>query len=115
MPSSSTPTARTAISPILDQAQAAGIKTVAIDAYVTDPETLNISNDQFNYGYEGASWLFKKLGGHGNVYYMRGIVGHPADLDRHDGVMKALDGEPRHHAASEQGRRRHRLGPAEGH
>ena len=80
--------------PVLDQAQAANIKTVAIDAYVTDPETLNISNDQFNYGYVGASWLFKKLSGHGNVYYMRGIVGHPADLDRHDGVMKALSENP---------------------
>jgi ribose transport system substrate-binding protein len=79
---------------VLDQAQAAGIKTVAIDAYVTDPETWNISNDQFNYGYVGASWLFKKLGGQGNVYYMRGIIGHPADLDRHAGVMKALSENP---------------------
>jgi len=79
---------------VLDQAQAAGIKTIAIDAYVTDPETWNISNDQFNYGYVGASWLFKKLGGQGNVYYMRGIVGHPADLDRHAGVMKALTENP---------------------
>jgi len=61
---------------------------------VTDPETLNLSNDQFNYGYVGASWLFKQLGGEGNVYYMRGIVGHPADLDRHAGVMKALDENP---------------------
>ncbi|HEY8135457.1 MAG TPA: substrate-binding domain-containing protein [Candidatus Limnocylindrales bacterium] len=79
---------------VLDQAQAAGIKTIAIDAYVTDKETWNISNDQFNYGYVGANWLFKKLGGQGNVYYMRGIVGHPADLDRHDGVMKALSENP---------------------
>lgn len=79
---------------VLDQAQAAGITTVAIDAYVTDPETWNISNDQFNYGYVGASWLFKKLGGQGNVYYMRGIVGHPADLDRHAGVLKALSENP---------------------
>jgi len=78
----------------IDEAQAAGIKTIAIDAYVTDPETYNLSNDQFNYGYVGASWLFKQLGGQGNVYYMRGIVGHPADLDRHQGVMKALSENP---------------------
>jgi ribose transport system substrate-binding protein len=78
----------------IDEAQAAGIKTIAIDAYVTDPETLNLSNDQFNYGYVGAKWLFEQLGGEGNVYYMRGIVGHPADLDRHAGVMKALDENP---------------------
>ena len=61
---------------------------------MTDPETWNISNDQFNYGYIGASWLFEKLGGTGNVYYMRGIVGHPADLDRHAGVMQALEENP---------------------
>lgn len=74
----------------IDEAQAAGIKTVSIDAYVTDPETLNLSNDQINYGYVGAKWLFQQMGGTGSVYYMRGIVGHPADLDRHQGVLKAL-------------------------
>jgi ribose transport system substrate-binding protein len=78
---------------VLDEAQAAGIKTVAIDAYVTDPETLNINNDQENYGYIGAKWLFDKVG-EGNVYYMRGIVGHPADLDRHQGVLRALAEHP---------------------
>ena len=78
---------------VLDEAQTAGIVTVAIDAYVTDPETLNINNDQYNYGYVGATWLFDKVGT-GNVYYMRGIVGHPADLDRHQGVLKALEEHP---------------------
>lgn len=78
---------------VLDEAQTAGITTVAIDAYVTDAETWNISNDQVNYGYIGAKWLFEKVGT-GNVYYMRGIVGHPADLDRHEGVLKALAEHP---------------------
>jgi len=77
----------------IDEAQEADILMVAIDGYVTDPETLNITNDQFNYGYIGATWLFDKVG-EGNVYYMRGIVGHPADLDRHAGVMKALEEHP---------------------
>ena len=83
-----------ALNPALDEAQAAGIKTIAIDAYVTDPETLNLSNDQVDYGYVGAKWLFEQLGGKGNVYYMRGLVGHPADTDRHQGVMKALAENP---------------------
>jgi len=78
------------LNPALAEANTAGIKTVALDAYVTDPNTLNISNDQVAYGYVGASWLFKQLGGKGNVYYMRGLAGHPADNDRHQGVMKAL-------------------------
>ena len=80
--------------PALAEASAAGIKTVALDAYVTDPNTLNISNDQVSYGYVGASWLFKQLGGTGNVYYMRGLAGHPADNDRHQGVLKALSENP---------------------
>ena len=82
------------LNPALAEAKAAGIKTVALDAYVTDPDTLNISNDQVAYGYVGASWLFKQLGGKGNVYYMRGLAGHPADNDRHQGVMKALSENP---------------------
>jgi ribose transport system substrate-binding protein len=82
------------LNPALQEAKAAGIKTVALDAYVTDPDTLNISNDQVAYGYVGASWLFKQLNGKGNVYYMRGLAGHPADNDRHQGVLKALAENP---------------------
>jgi ribose transport system substrate-binding protein len=82
------------LNPALAEANAAGIKTVALDAYVTDPNTLNISNDQVSYGYVGASWLFKQLNGQGNVYYMRGLAGHPADNDRHQGVLKALAENP---------------------
>ena len=82
------------LNPALQEAKAAGIKTVALDAYVTDPDTLNISNDQVAYGYVGASWLFKQLNGKGNVYYMRGLAGHPADNDRNQGVLKALAENP---------------------
>jgi ribose transport system substrate-binding protein len=82
------------LNPALQEAHDAGIKTVALDAYVTDPNTLNISNDQVAYGYIGAKWLFEQLGGTGNVYYMRGLAGHPADNDRHQGVLKALGENP---------------------
>jgi ribose transport system substrate-binding protein len=83
-----------ALNPALDEAQAAGITTVAIDAYVTDPETYNLSNDQVEYGYIGAKWLFERLGGQGRVWYTRGIIGHPADNDRHQGVLRALSEHP---------------------
>jgi ribose transport system substrate-binding protein len=83
-----------ALNPALDEAQAAGITTVAIDAYVTDPETLNLSNDQVAYGRIGAEWLFERLGGEGRVWYTRGIPGHPADNDRHQGVLEALANYP---------------------
>jgi ribose transport system substrate-binding protein len=79
-----------ALNPALEEAQAAGIKTVAIDAAVTDPNTYNLSNDQEAYGYIGAKWLFEKLGGEGTVWYTRGIIGHPADTARDVGVKRAL-------------------------
>jgi ribose transport system substrate-binding protein len=82
-----------ALNPALDEAQDAGIVTVAIDASVTDPETYNLSNDQEAYGYVGAKWLFEKLG-EGRVWYTRGIIGHPADTARHEGVLRALSEHP---------------------
>lgn len=79
-----------ALTPALDEAQAAGIKTISVDAYVNDPETYNLYNNQVQYAYLGAKWLFEKLGGKGKVYYMRGFAGHPADTDRHEGFKMAL-------------------------
>ena len=79
-----------ALNPALAEAKTAGIVTVSVDASVTDPNTYNLSNDQVQYAYLGAKWLFDKMGGKGNVYYMRGFAGHPADNDRDVGFKKAL-------------------------
>jgi ribose transport system substrate-binding protein len=83
-----------ALNPALAEAKTAGIKTVAVDAYVTDPDTYNLYNNQVKYAELGADWLFKQLGGKGTVYYMRGIAGHPADSDRDIGFKNALKNYP---------------------
>src|SRR5687767_1631588 len=83
-----------ALNPALQEAKAAGIKTVAVDAYVTDPDTYNLYNNQVEYAYLGAKWLFEQMGGQGNVYYMRGFAGHPADTDRDVGFKRALAESP---------------------
>jgi ribose transport system substrate-binding protein len=92
------PSSADALNPALAEAKTAGIKTVAVDAYVTDPDTWNFYNNQVDYAYLGASWLFKYLedNGHANgtIWYTRGIAGHPADTDRHTGFMKALSEHP---------------------
>src|SRR5690606_19038867 len=49
---------------------------------------------QIEYARLGAEWLFEQLGGEGNVYYMRGFAGSPADSDRHIGFQAALEGYP---------------------
>jgi ribose transport system substrate-binding protein len=79
-----------ALIPALDEANAAGIRTVAVDGFTNHPDTYNLYNNQINYAYLGAKWLFEQLGGEGNVYYMRGIAGNPADTDRDTGFKQAL-------------------------
>jgi ribose transport system substrate-binding protein len=79
-----------ALNPALAEAKAAGIITVSVDAYVTDPDTYNLYNNQIEYAKLGARWLFEKMGGTGTVYYMRGFAGHPADTDRDIGFKEVL-------------------------
>jgi ribose transport system substrate-binding protein len=79
-----------ALNPALAEAHAQGIVTVAVDAYVTDPNTWNLYNNQVKYAYLGAKWLFQYLGGKGTVWYTRGLAGSSADSDRDVGFNQAL-------------------------
>jgi ribose transport system substrate-binding protein len=88
------PSSPDALNPAIAEAIAAKIAVVAIDAPVTAPGAYNMSNDQEQYAYLGASWLFKTLNGKGAVIYMRGIAGHQADTDRDKGFKKALAENP---------------------
>ena len=88
------PSDREALNPVIKQAAQKGIVVVAVDQAVTAPEAYVLSNDQVAYGKVGATWLFKQLGGKGNVVEMRGIDGVPADADRHQGFTEALKDFP---------------------
>ncbi len=79
-----------ALNPAIDEAIAAGIPVIAVDAFVTAAGAYNLSNDQVEYAYLGAKALFEQMGKKGAVVYMRGIAGHPADTDRDTGFKKAL-------------------------
>jgi ribose transport system substrate-binding protein len=84
------PSSATALIPIAQQATQRGIKVVFVDQRVNAPGVYNATNDQVGYGRLGAEWLFKAIGGKGNVVEMRGIAGVPADTDRHTGFNQAL-------------------------
>jgi ribose transport system substrate-binding protein len=88
------PSSSTALNSVIQQAAARGVKVVSVDQRVTAPQAHNVTNDQVAYGRLGAEWLFKQLGGKGNVVEMRGIAGVPADTDRHTGFMQALKKYP---------------------
>lgn len=74
----------------LKEAADKGIVVVAVDQGVTEPSAYVISNNQEEYGYIGAKWLFEQMGGKGDVVYMRGAAGASADSDRDKGFKKAL-------------------------
>lgn len=88
------PSGPDALNPAIAEAIAAGITVIAVDASVTAPGAYNLSNDQEQYAYLGATWLFKAMGDKGAVVYMRGIAGHPADTDRDTGFQRALKEHP---------------------
>src|SRR3954447_24862376 len=89
------PSSGNALNAVIAQANARGVKVVSVDQRVTAPQAHNVTNDQVAYGKLGALWLFKKMGGKGNVVEMRGIAGVPADTDRHAGFKAALKAYPK--------------------
>ncbi|GAG03826.1 unnamed protein product, partial [marine sediment metagenome] len=84
------PSSPDGINPALKEAADAGIVVVAVDMGVSDPSAYVLSNNQEEYAYLGAKWLFEEIGGKGEVVYMRGIAGTSADTDRDTGFHRAL-------------------------
>jgi ribose transport system substrate-binding protein len=83
-----------AVNAALEEAIAEGITVIAVDQAVTAEGAYLMANNQEEYGYLGASWLFEHLGGEGRVVYMRGAAGATADTDRDTGFQRALEENP---------------------
>ena len=88
------PADRAGIGDALAEATEAGIIVVAVDQAVTEASAYVMSNNQEQYAYLGAKWLFEKMGGKGDVVYMRGAAGASADSDRDKGFKRALAENP---------------------
>lgn len=82
-----------ALDEAIKEATDAGIVVVSMDQAVTAPTAYSITNDHTEYARLGADWLFNHLGS-GDVYYMRGFAGAPADNDRDAGFQAALANYP---------------------
>src|ERR1700694_2398467 len=88
------PSDRSALDAVIKEASDKGIVVVTVDQAVTSTQAYQIYNNQVKYAQLGADWLFKQLGGKGNVVEMRGINGVSADADRHTGFMQTLANYP---------------------
>ena len=78
------------INAAIKEATDKGIVVVAVDQAVTEPSAYILSNNQEQYAYLGAKWLFETMGGKGAVVYMRGAAGAGADNDRDKGFKRAM-------------------------
>lgn len=88
------PTDREGLNAVIESAIEQGIVVVAVDQAVTAEGAYVVTNDQTAYAQKGAEWLFEQMGGSGKVVEMRGIDGVPADTDRHNGFLAALENYP---------------------
>jgi ribose transport system substrate-binding protein len=88
------PADRTALDDVIAAAIEQDIIVISVDQAVTAEGAYNVTNDQVAYAELGARWLFEQLGGSGDVVYMRGFDGHPADSDRDQGFQQALADYP---------------------
>jgi ribose transport system substrate-binding protein len=88
------PVSPDAVNAALAEASEAGIPVISVDQAVTEESAYLVANNQEEYAYLGASWLFEAMGGSADVVYMRGFAGHPADDDRDVGFQRALDEHP---------------------
>ena len=88
------PASPDALNSAIEEAAERDIVVVAVDQGVGAEAAYVVSNNQEEYGYIGAKWLFEELGGSGDVVYMRGAAGASADDDRNTGFQRALSEHP---------------------
>src|SRR6202161_4626776 len=84
----------TAVNGVIQKACAAGIKVVTFDSVASAPCNYQLNFDFKGYKQEEADWVFKKLGGKGNVLQVRGVKGSAPDNDMFNAQEAALKKYP---------------------
>jgi len=84
-----------ALSPVSEEAMAAGMVVVSFDNYVTtDKITAKVGIDEVEFGRVGARWLVDQLGGSGNIVVLNGVAGTGTNEMRNRGAMSIFSGYP---------------------
>ncbi len=80
----------TALDPVVQKAQQAGIVVVAFDNIVETKGVVIVNEDQVEFGRVMAEWLVKEMGGKGNVLIINGVAGTSVDRDRTIGAKEVF-------------------------
>lgn len=75
---------------VAEEAVAKGVLVVAFDQAISAEGVYNVTIDHYTWGFQFADWLCKAIGEEGQVAYIEGLPGHPANDDRVRGWDDAL-------------------------
>jgi len=83
------------LSPVCEEAKAAGIVVISFDNYVTTNNiTAKVGIDEVEFGRRGAQWLADKLGGRGSIIVLNGIAGTGVNAMRYEGAVSVFTNYP---------------------
>ncbi len=98
------PVTETSADPGIAKAVEAGIPVIVHTGRTkTDNYTVDIQGGAENFGRVMGEFLVDELGGEGNIWVLRGLQGHPEDINRYRGMQQAFEGSDITIAAEEVG------------
>jgi ribose transport system substrate-binding protein len=87
------PVTSTSANASIEKAIAAGIPVILHTGRIeTDAYTTEIQGGAEHFGKVMGDFLVKELGGKGNIWVLRGLAGHPEDINRYNGLLESLKG-----------------------
>ncbi len=75
---------------VAEEAVAKGVTVVAFDQAISAEGVYNVTIDHYKWGFQFADWLANAIGKEGEVAYIEGMPGNPANDDRVKGWKDAL-------------------------
>ncbi|MGI5849859.1 MAG: substrate-binding domain-containing protein [Christensenellales bacterium] len=79
---------------VAEEALAKGVLVVAFDQAISAEGVYNVTIDHYTWGYGFADWLCKAMSEEGELAYIEGLPGHPANDDRVRGWNDAIEKYP---------------------
>jgi ribose transport system substrate-binding protein len=84
------PNSQSALNPVIEEANERGILVIICDQRITSEDCLQVIPDIYQWQSDVAKYVFDGLGGKGDVFYLSGYDGSPANTDRDNGFMDTL-------------------------
>ncbi|MDH0912554.1 substrate-binding domain-containing protein [Rhizobium pusense] len=87
------PVTSTSADASIEKAVAAGIPVILHTGRIESTAlTTEIQGGAEHYGKVMGDWLVKKVGNDGKIWAIRGLAGHPEDVNRYNGLLQAIKG-----------------------